>query len=224
MYDLIWRSDAAIVVYKHPGVSFHSEDGHAGLFETVRQREGFESLYPVHRLDKVTSGLLVMARTSEANRALCEQFARRQCEKFYLALGAAKPRKKQGTVSGDMVPARRGAWRLTRGSDNPAHTQFFSHSVAPGLRLFVVRPSTGKTHQIRVALKSLGSPIIGDSLYGGGAADRCYLHAWSLGFTLDGEFRRFTEAPRQGELFLHESTRAMVQSQATPWEQPWPVI
>src|SRR5690606_28281274 len=100
MYDLIWRSDAAIVVYKHPGASFHSEGGQAGLFETVRQQEGLDSLYPVHRLDKVTSGLLVMARTAAANRSLCEQFVQRQCEKFYLALSANKPRKKQGRVSG----------------------------------------------------------------------------------------------------------------------------
>lgn len=222
MYTLIWQSAQALVAYKKPGASFHSETGSAGFFETLRQREGLDELYPVHRLDRVTSGLVVMARTAAANRELCQQFAQRQCEKFYLALSAKKPLKKQGCVAGDMQPARDGNWRLLRSHMHPAITRFYSRSLCPGRRLFVVKPLTGKTHQIRVALKSLGAPILGDSRYGGAAADRTYLHAYSLGFTLAGQFLRFTEAPREGEFFMDGQLQSALATMTPPWEHLWP--
>lgn len=222
MYTLIWQSAEALIAYKHPGASFHSEAGEPGLFETLRQREGLDELYPVHRLDKVTSGLVVMARTAAANRELCQQFASRRCEKYYLALTDRRPRRKQGSVVGDMQAGRRGNWRLLRSANNPAHTRLLSQSLRPGLRLWLARPLTGKTHQIRVALKSLGAPIVGDERYGGTAADRTYLHAWSLGFSLGGHWWRFTEAPREGELFTHGDTRALIAAWSPPRESLWP--
>ncbi len=87
-----------------------------------------------------------------------------------------------------MKKSRRSTWILTNSTISPAITQFFSFSMGQGLRLFIVRPSTGKTHQIRVALKSLGSGIIGDPLYSSTQADRGYLHAYSLGFSYQGEY------------------------------------
>ncbi|MDO3384118.1 pseudouridine synthase [Gilvimarinus algae] len=201
MYKLLWQSDAALVVHKFAGVDFHNHQGEAGLFTAVKCGEGLDSLYPVHRLDKMTSGLVVMAKTAEANRQLCDQFASAQVEKFYLAVSAKKPAKKQGGIIGDMVSARRGAWRLTKTRDNPAKTAFFSTALIPGHRLFMVKPFTGRTHQIRVALKSVGAPILGDTLYGGAPADRAYLHAYELSFTLAGQRERFRALPETGELF-----------------------
>lgn len=228
MYEIIENQPDFVVIYKKPDTSFHSEAGKPGVFETLKQREGFAELFPVHRLDKVTSGLLVMAKNAATNLALTQAFANRDVEKFYLAISAKKPLKKQGLVKGDMAPARRGAWKLLPGNENPAITQFFNKGIGNGLRLFIVKPHTGKTHQIRVALKSLGAPILGDELYGGDQADvsidRTYLHAFSLGFFLNGERYRFTVMPREGEYFCAESFNIAIEEWREPWLLPWPLL
>lgn len=226
MYDIVENNPEFVVIYKKPGASFHSESGEPGLFETVKQQEGFRGLFPVHRLDKITSGLLVMAKTQEVNRHLTSAFSQRQVQKYYLAISAKKPNKKQGLIKGDMAPARRGAWKLLATQDNPAITQFFSKSISAGRRLFIVKPHTGKTHQIRVALKSIGAPIAGDTLYGESvqseAFDRCYLHAYSLAFALGEKHYRFTELPREGEFFCDDCFTAAIQEWREPWSLPWP--
>ena len=228
MYYLIENNPEFVVIYKKPGTSFHSESGEPGLFESVKQQEAFTELFPVHRLDKVTSGLLVMAKTPEINRQLCDAFSQRRVQKYYLAISAKKPNKKQGLIKGDMAPARRGAWKLLTAQDNPAITQFFSKSISAGRRLFMIKPHTGKTHQIRVALKSIGAPIVGDSLYGDSlqseACDRCYLHAYSLAFSLGEKQYRFTELPREGELFGDDAFAAALDEWREPWLLPWPQL
>lgn len=227
-YEVVDENENFLVIYKKPNTSFHSENGQAGLFERVKQGQGLEELYPVHRLDKITSGVLVMAKTAAANHELVEQFKDRQVEKYYLAISAKKPKKKQGLIKGDMEPARRGAWKLLPGHNNPAITQFFSHSLGEGKRLFIVKPYTGKTHQIRVALKSLGSPILGDALYADAvscsAVDRVYLHAYSLAFNLMGNHYRFTKMPREGDEFLSHAFQEAMHSFTTPWDLAWPEI
>lgn len=226
MYDIVENNPDFVVIYKKPGASFHSDSGDTGLFETVKQQEGFTELYPVHRLDKVTSGLLVMAKTQVVNQQLVDAFSQRQVQKFYLAISAKKPTKKQGMIKGDMAPARRGAWKLVASQENPAVTQFFSKSICAGRRLFVIKPHTGKTHQIRVALKSVGAPIIGDCLYGDALQnadyDRCYLHAYSLSFFLSGKQHRFTELPREGDFFCDDYFTAAIAEWREPWLLAWP--
>ena len=155
-------------------------------------------LYLVHRLDKMTSGLLLLARHAQAASILSQQFQQRTVEKYYLALSDQKPRKKQGLIKGDMERSRRGSWKLTTGLRNPAITRFFSCAPMPGLRLFLLRPLTGKTHQLRVALKSVGAAIIGDTRYHGvsePSADRGYLHAWGLAFDWQGERQTYLQRP-----------------------------
>lgn len=228
MYELIENNPDFIVIYKKPGASFHSDIGEPGLFETVRQREDCIELYPVHRLDKVTSGLLVMAKSPEINRQLVATFSKRQVQKFYLAISTKKPNKKQGLIKGDMASARRGARKLLETQENPAITQFFSKSISAGLRLFLVKPRTGKTHQIRVALKSIGAPIAGDSLYGDAEQsrtyDRCYLHSYSLAFLLGEKKYCFTELPREGDFFRDELFLAAVAEWHEPWLLSWPQL
>jgi tRNA pseudouridine32 synthase/23S rRNA pseudouridine746 synthase len=226
MYDLVEKNADFIVVYKYPGVSFHREDNETGLFEKVKADHAPEGLFPVHRLDKVTSGLLVMARTEAVNLALCQQFAERATEKYYLAISDKKPSKKQGMIKGDMVKARRGAWKLQSTLQNPAITQFFSYFLAEGRRLFVLRPRTGKTHQLRVAMKSLGAPIVGDALYSDAIAasqvDRCYLHAYQLAFTLHGQVHRFQALPREGGWFQDDAFLALLPTIDEPQNFLWP--
>jgi tRNA pseudouridine32 synthase/23S rRNA pseudouridine746 synthase len=220
---IIDQNNDYVIVNKPVGMTVQRDDGHPGVLAETAELLGLEILYPVHRLDRVTSGLLLMAKTTAANRQLSMAFAEHQVQKYYLALSDRKPKKKQGWVKGDMEKARRGAWRLLNSHKNPAVTQFFSHSLAPGCRAFLLRPRTGKTHQLRVALKSLGAPILGDTLYSGSAADRTYLHAYGLEFIWRGERRVYRCCPQHGEAFAQP---AMLQQLDTNWavpsELPWP--
>lgn len=201
MYRILSQHKDFMVINKGPGLGMHDEAGEPGLVNLVRAETGL-ALYPVHRLDKMTSGLLLLARTPEANRALSMAFADRRVSKQYLALSDRKPKKKQGWVKGDMQKGRGGSWMLARTLENPAISWFDSASVREGLRLYRIKPQTGKTHQIRVAMKSIGAPILGDERYGGTAADRGYLHAWRLSFTLGEEGFDFVCPPDEGSLFL----------------------
>ncbi|WP_107852531.1 TIGR01621 family pseudouridine synthase [Oceanimonas marisflavi] len=190
------------VINKPAGIGMHQEGDEPGLVRLLSEQLG-QPLYPVHRLDKMTTGALLLARNPVANRLLSGQFAERTTTKRYLALTDRKPGKKQGWVKGGMEKARNGSWKLTRSDSNPAVTRFFSTSLAPGLRGFLLQPHTGRTHQLRVALKSLGCPILGDARYGGTHADRGYLHAWRLAFDWQGERIEVTAPATEGELFAH---------------------
>ena len=228
-FTTIKEYDDFIVIDKSPGINFHTEEGIPGIFEQVKSAIACEDLHPVHRLDKITSGLLIFAKSQAAASELSEQFRLRQVSKFYLAISDKKPKKKQGLIKGDMEKTRRGGWKLCKSQTNPAITQFFSHSIKPGLRLFLLKPRTGKTHQIRVALKSIGAPVVGDGLYNdawaASKADRGYLHAYALSFTLRGKKYHFIAPPQQGELFRNEETRRLIEDKfSTPEALAWPRI
>lgn len=189
---------------KPAGTSFHSEDG-AGFFAQLTETYPTETLFPAHRLDKITSGLLLVARNKPAAQQLGELFESHAIKKTYIALTDQKPSKKQGTITGDMQRTRDGNWKLLHSKKNPAITRFTSHSLAPNLRLFILQPQTGRTHQLRVMMKALGSPIIGDLRYGGTAADRGYLHAQRLQFDWNGEAIDILNTFDTGALFIQFS-------------------
>ena len=107
----------------------------------------------------MTSGLLILALNAESAAEFFRLFAEHHIQKTYLALSNQKPKKKQGLIVGDMQKARNGAWKLCPSKENPAITRFESVSCEPNLRLFILKPQTGKTHQLRVAMKSLGSQM-----------------------------------------------------------------
>lgn len=169
-----------LAINKPINVGMHTEGDEKGI--VVLASEHFKRpLWPVHRLDKVTSGILLLATSEAGASRLSALFAEQTIEKIYLAQSSLRPKKKQGWIKGDMAKGRNGSWLLKRSTDNPAITYFTSHyDEALGLRLFVLQPKTGKTHQLRVAMKSLGSPIDGDQRYGGQATNRTYLHAYAL--------------------------------------------
>ena len=180
--EIVFAHKDFVVIDKPAGLSVHKDQQEMGLTQMLAQQLNVPQVWLVHRLDKVTSGLLILALNAEAAAALSALFAAHQIGKTYLALSDRKPKKKQGLIVGDMQKARAGAWKLCHSRENPAITRFTSHSLQAGLRLFVLKPQTGKTHQLRVAMKSLGSPILGDQLYAGTDADRVYLHAYQLQF------------------------------------------
>jgi tRNA pseudouridine32 synthase/23S rRNA pseudouridine746 synthase len=224
-FKLIELNDQFVVIDKMPGVSFHTENEVLGILERVKVSLCLEALYPVHRLDKITSGLLVFARTAEANSAISKLFRERKVEKYYLAISDRKPNKKQGMIKGDMVRSRRSMWKLSKTLENPAITQFFSTPLEPGKRLFLVRPKTGKTHQIRVALNSLGAPVLGDPLYSADSmkhASRGYLHAYALKFILNDQEHCFVCEPTVGESFATQIFKDKIKVYAEPWSLAWP--
>lgn len=209
-----------VVLNKAPGVSFHSEDG-PGLVVLAAQQLGY-ALFAVHRLDKVTSGLIVLARSSEAAAALSQLFSAHAIEKYYLALSLTKPAKKQGWVKGDMHVARRGSWKLLPSQQQPAVSYFMSQGFADlPFRAFLIKPFSGKTHQIRVALKSVGAAILGDTLYGAAKADRVYLHAYGLRFSLKGNTFEYLQPPLLGSYF-QQLLQQPVNAWAKPWQLDWP--
>jgi len=210
-----------LLCHKPSGLDFHDDGENQGFMTQISKQQGMH-LLPVHRLDKPTSGLILVAKSQQACSELCELFAKREIQKFYLAICPSSLKKKQGKVTGDMAKSRRGAFKLLKTAENPAITQFFSHSVAEGLRLCLLKPKTGKTHQLRVALKSLGGAIMGDKLYGAKEADRLYLHAFALKFTYDAKEYEFINKPDNGELFLQPACLDQIETWQQPWSLNWP--
>jgi len=166
--ETVYLDEHIRVIHKPVNVSFHTDDQAQGIVGLVKDSYPGETLYPIHRLDKITSGLMVFARTSQVNQVLSKMLEDKLIEKYYLALSKHKPSKKQGAVKGDMKKGRRGNYLLLREKTNPALTHFFAKSfVQENQRywLFALKPETGKTHQLRVAMKSLASPVLGDRRY-----------------------------------------------------------
>ena len=161
----------------------------------------------------MTSGLLILALNTESAAEFFRLFSEHHIQKTYLALSNQKPKKKQGLIVGDMQKARNGAWKLCQSKENPAITRFESVSCGPNLRLFILKPQTGKTHQLRVAMKSLGSPILGDTLYGKNTEniDRAYLHAARLQFEFKGQAFDVFIPPKEGEWWHREGVMPQIQ-------------
>lgn len=297
------------MVHKPPGVPFHATDDERGLLQLVRAQQGqphlpYEGpLWPVHRLDRLTSGALVLATNRAAAGELVAAFRQRDVQKFYVALSDRKPSKKMGSVVGDMevrwrdakrrllwggwerksagwcrrraaqpmcarvrtthtlrfhhlfptAPAERAARQLDAASINvrpcrhalhvgggaraaghtrvAAETRDGAHApgtLAGGERQMLARmpgavpalsllrpclPSPLLTLQLRVAMKSLGAPVLGDERYAQAAAaaerDRGYLHAAALRFRLQGGAVQVVCRPCHGEEFLTAGFRQL---------------
>ena len=211
--DIIYQTDDFIIIYKPCGRSVHKDQSEIGLTTLLAEQLGIPQVWLVHRLDKVTSGLLILALNAESAAEFFRLFSEHHIKKTYLALSNQKPKKKQGLIVGDMQKARNGAWKLCQSKENPAITRFESVSCEPNLRLFILKPQTGKTHQLRVAMKSLGSPILGDTLYGKNTEniDRTYLHAARLQFEFKGQAFDVFIPPKEGEWWHREGVMSQIQ-------------
>lgn len=220
--QIIYQNSDFVVFNKPQDMNFHSEDGEAGFVVLASQQLGVEQLFSVHRLDKMTSGLIILAKSSQVANDFSKMFQSKEIQKFYLAISLRKPKKKQGWVKADMGSSRRGTYKLLQTKENLAITQFLSTSLRVGERLFLVKPHTGKTHQIRVALKSIGAPIAGDIRYANAddakLEERGYLHAYALRFSHKDEEFSFVCPPDNGERFNSEEMRESLKNYAKPWE------
>jgi tRNA pseudouridine32 synthase/23S rRNA pseudouridine746 synthase len=210
-----------LLCYKPIDLNFHTQDSEPGFVMLVKQQLNIE-LWPVHRLDKATSGLILLAKSKQSCADLSKLFAERQVEKFYLAVCENGLKKKQGKVAGDMAKTRNGSYKLLKTQENPAITQFISKGLVPGFRLCLLKPKTGKTHQLRVMMKSLAGTIVGDKRYGGKASDRLYLHAFAIKFEFNGQVHEFSAIPKEGGLFISSEFKVQCQDWLTPWLLKWP--
>jgi tRNA pseudouridine32 synthase/23S rRNA pseudouridine746 synthase len=221
--ESIIADEAEFMLFNKPaGMNFHSEDGEKGFVVLAQELMQTKQLYSIHRLDKMTSGLLLLAKSSKSANTFAKMFEAREIEKYYLAISSRKPKKKQGWIKADMAPSRRGSYKLLQTKNDPAITQFLSTSIRPNERLFLLKLHTGKTHQIRVALKSIGAPIVGDIRYADAneakKEERGYLHAYALYFTLKEKEYRYTLPPSKGERFCTSELREIVSQK---YNQPW---
>ena len=140
----------------------------------------------VHRLDKETSGCLVVAKNDAAHRHLSEQFSERGVKKIYLALVSGTLKRSRGTIEAPIGrhPVQRKKMTVTPTRGRVAKTDYRVLQSGGGVSLVECEIHSGRTHQIRVHLHHIGHPVIGDSLYGkkSPTAPRQMLHAWKLGF------------------------------------------
>jgi 23S rRNA pseudouridine1911/1915/1917 synthase len=190
---IAYEDEHVVVVDKPAGLVVHPAPGHAtgtlvhGLL--AHDVAGGDEDRPgiVHRLDRDTSGLMVVARSDEAYRRLQELFRRRELERHYLALVVGKPRSRAGRIEAPIGRDRREPMRHSLDTDTPrdAVTHFEVLELFPRHTLLDVKLETGRTHQIRVHLNAVGLPVAGDPVYGRPhelGLDRQFLHAARLGF------------------------------------------
>jgi 23S rRNA pseudouridine1911/1915/1917 synthase len=191
--SILFEDQDLIVINKPPGIAVHPGAGaqsgtlvNALLFHCKNLSGIGGELRPgvVHRLDKETSGCLVVAKHDEAHARLSAQFAQREVTKVYLAICAGNFRKKSGDITAPIGrhPVHRQKMAVLEGG-RAAHTQFEVIQEGGNWSLVVCQIFSGRTHQIRVHLHSLGHPILGDKVYGKKPIEnRHLLHAWRLGF------------------------------------------
>jgi 23S rRNA pseudouridine1911/1915/1917 synthase len=192
--ELLHADRAILVVNKPPGQVVHPAAGHADdtLVNALLARfpdldTAFEGRRPgiVHRLDKDTSGVMVVGRTQDAADALMRQFKARTVEKTYLALVKGLLRPAAGLIDAPIARDPRRRQRMTAAAGGrPAQTEYRVLASAGDYSWVELRPRTGRTHQIRVHLAALGHPVAGDRVYGRSdrLIGRVALHAWRLAF------------------------------------------
>ena len=193
---IIYEDDDILVIDKPAGLTTHPAPGHPE-HTLVNALLGHFPVLPgsrnplrpgiVHRLDKDTSGLMVVAKNQPALLNLSAQFKDRQVKKTYLALVKGEISPKSGAIEAPIGrdPGHRQRMAVTSGG-RPARTGYRVLRVIGGYSLLELRPETGRTHQIRVHLAAIGHPVVGDATYGGreAFAPRQFLHARSLAFRL----------------------------------------
>jgi 23S rRNA pseudouridine1911/1915/1917 synthase len=195
-----YEDEHLLIVDKPAGVVVHPAKGHrtGTLAQGLAGRaEGGEEGRAgiVHRLDRETSGLLVVARSEEAHRRLKDALQRRDITREYLALVHGRPPARSGTIDAPIGRDRRVRTRMSTETDEPrdARTHFVVEHAYPEATLLRVTLETGRTHQIRVHLQAIGHPVAGDPEYGGAGTfglERQFLHAARLAFE-----HPFTGAP-----------------------------
>lgn len=223
--EILFEDEHLVVLDKPSGLAVHPGAGRSSGTLANRLLAAYPEMAEVggpgrpgivHRLDLDTSGVLVVARTRDAHQRLSEAFAERAVEKRYLAIVFGTPTEREGTITAPIArhPQRRKEMTVLL-TGRVAETGYRVLGSSRRLSLLALAPVTGRTHQIRVHLKHIGHPIVGDPVYGEARwrdferarqkplrdFERTALHAWRLAFPhpASGEVRRF-EAAVPGDL------------------------
>ncbi len=209
--DILFEDRNVTVVNKPQGMVVHPAKGNfsgtlvnALLFhyDEIQKSFPYEPLRPgiVHRLDKDTSGVMIVARNGEAHSAIAEQFRSRSVRKVYLAIVRGEPPASRGRIDTQIIRDPRKRQRFTWSTEGGKRAVTFYKVLRafPGYALLALKPHTGRTHQIRVHTLSVGCPVLGDGLYG--RRDKRFpdatlmLHSYRLRLRLPdsgGELREF---------------------------------
>jgi len=195
---VLLETDDFLAADKPEGVLSVSQAGEGGLPELLRDRFPGK-IYPVHRLDRGASGVIVFAKNAAAHRHLNGQFDRREVRKTYLALVEGVPLSNRGQINASLREFGSGRTAVDPKRGKPSSTEWKVAERFDGATLLRVSPSTGRRHQIRAHLYHIGHPILGDLRYGDRARQegtpRLMLHALSLEFSLLAGERVTVEAP-----------------------------
>jgi 23S rRNA pseudouridine1911/1915/1917 synthase len=219
-FEVLFEDDDLLVLNKPAGLVVHPGAGNEqgtlvnALLAHCKNLSGIgghERPGIVHRLDKETSGALVIAKNDATHRDLSSQFAARTMTKIYLALVAGTLRKTSGVIDKAIArhPVHRQRMSIARRQGRSAKTEYRVLKSRDNVSLVECILHSGRTHQIRVHLHHLGHPVLGDKLYGGkraGDFPRQMLHAWKLGF----------RHPRTGDAVLFTATIPADFESATP--------
>jgi 23S rRNA pseudouridine1911/1915/1917 synthase len=207
---IAYEDASMLIVDKPPGLVVHPSHGHAtgtlvhalvgraeARGEQLGSIAGVGRPGIVHRLDKQTSGLILVAKTDAAQASLMQQFGARSVEKEYLALVRGAPPASRGRIEAPVGRDPRDRQRMAVvASGREAVTEYEVLGVAGGLALLALHPLTGRTHQLRAHLAYLGLPIAGDLRYGGGIGpgglERQFLHAARITLDRPLDARRLT--------------------------------
>ncbi len=204
---ILYEDDSVVVIDKPQGMVVHPGAGNpdgtlvnAVLFRIAGMEVPGDSVRPgiVHRLDKETSGTIIVAKHTRALEFLSSQFQERQTEKYYLAIVKGRLPHHEGQISGliGRDPAHRIRFTGKTARGKTAVTNYRVLQKFPGYALVLLKPETGRTHQLRVHMHDLGCPVLGDPLYARKDTDfpdaTLMLHAYSLRIRIpSGKWKRF---------------------------------
>lgn len=188
--DVIYEDENVIVVNKPEGLLSEAKG------EYCPERTLADFGFVAHRLDRDTSGVMILAKSEEVQKFLKKQFQDRKVHKTYYAIVQGRPKLDEARID---LPLKRDLKRPTTfrvdAGGKASETFYKVLKSNDKYSLVELKPTTGRTHQLRVHMKYLGHPILGDPVYGDEKADRLYLHAGSLEVTLPGGVRKVFESP-----------------------------
>jgi 23S rRNA pseudouridine1911/1915/1917 synthase len=199
---VLYEDDDCVVIAKPAGILTHSKGAFnpeatvaSWLRSKISHLDG-ERAGIVHRLDRVTSGVMIGAKTPEALSWLQKQFSQRRVKKTYAAVIAGRLNPEEAVIDMPIERNPKKPQTFRVGSNGkPAMTAYKTIASNGVYTLLELKPTTGRTHQLRVHLAHLGHPILGDALYGGKESDRMYLHAEELELTLPNRERKTFKVP-----------------------------
>lgn len=197
----VYEDDDCLVIIKPEGLLTHSKgvfNPEATVASSTADKTSLtgERAGIVHRLDRGTSGLIIVAKNPLSLQWLQKQFSQRKVKKTYYAVVSGQLQPAEAVIDVPIERNPRDPKRFTPGlNGKPATTAYRVVASNQAYSLVELKPQTGRTHQLRVHLKHLGHPIVGDSFYGGEVADRLYLHAAELELTLPNRQRAIFKAP-----------------------------